>query len=42
MIAAIAILLATLAALAFVGGVVMVSVCTLVVTVKGTLNANRR
>lgn len=37
MIAAILILLATIAALVFVGGVVVVSVCTLVATVKATL-----
>lgn len=40
MLAAMIILLTALAALVFVGGVVVVSVCTLAATVKGTLNAN--
>lgn len=37
MIAAILILLATVVALVFVGGMVVVSVCTLVATVKGAV-----
>lgn len=37
MIAAIIILLAAVAALVFVSGVIVVSVCTLVATVKGAI-----
>lgn len=40
MIAAIAILLLAAAALVFVGGVVVVSVCTLVATVKASLRTS--